>query len=113
MFALILLLQVPQVELGPATETALLTAAVFYMAKMGYELVTKEKDRRAGSGGAKTVCNYPQQGGGCVYASKDFSDMRRVEIIQGLGQALQPSMDEQTALLTQIRDGVRDFGKHH
>lgn len=89
-----------QLPLGAGTETALLAAAVLYMAKATYELVSSEKQRR------KNGANQNGHTPGCILSSPDGAKLRTIEIADRINHDLQPKFVEQTAILREIRDGL-------
>lgn len=98
--------------MNPATETGLIITCVAFCCKTIYELVLiLRKNLNGDKVNTGVYCNYPLQGGGCAYLSRDFSSMRAVEIINGVQAILTPELERQSMILGEIRDSVKDLNR--
>lgn len=98
--------------MNPATETGLFITCAAVAIKTIYELVLiLRKNMNSEKVNTGVYCNYPLQGGGCAYASRDFSSMRAVEIINGVQAILTPELERQSGILGEIRDSVKDLNR--
>lgn len=99
--------------MNSATQAGLFFTCVVVALKAIYELILLLK-QQIGAGKVTTgvYCNYPLTGA-CAFVSRDFHQMRKVEIVEGVADVIKPALEDQNRLLVQIRDGVRDMHPRH
>lgn len=95
-----------QIQASQTQTIAIAMAAIGYLTQLAYKMYI---DVRNNKNGNSTACHYPSHGGGCAFASKDFSDLRSIELADKVGSRLAPALERQNDLLEKILDGVRDL----
>jgi hypothetical protein len=86
---------------NPATEFSVFLACCVLVLRVLYELVMLVKKQGNGSHVALPL--------GCVYNSRDFVQLHKMELTQAIVTELRAPLEKQNELLEEIRDSVREL----
>lgn len=98
--------------MNPATQFTVFVAGIIFCLNTLVKFIPALiKLVNGGKGSTGVNCNYPMSGGGCAYSSRDFASMRAVEIVNGVQAVITPELENQSIILGQIRDSVRELNR--
>lgn len=97
------------VTINPAALIMGLLALSLAMAKMGLEFILLVRKQFSKNGGITTgvYCNYPTSGA-CVWGVPDSARVRTYDITGHVADVLKPELEQQTELLREIRNEMRE-----